>query len=495
MASNQGQIGLKNVRLKPRVPVKLIELSGESWLKGVSYHPNIAIGGLFRSLSNFDPFEKLGVFKATLNPTQRGSGTTTVAGAYNVGFTDGGTSYFYTFGDTSKVYRVNITAGSVADKSAQITGITTIRGAERFKNKVIYANDSTIFSNSIPLVLASQTTIVAGLQTANHIMKIGPDRNLYATNKQYIARITNAAGLSGNSAQYLSFEDDVVTRDIESDGQFLVIAGDTNEVNGSTLGTNRCFVAFWNMKSKDLTQVWEFTDNQIFSIELLENEVIVHGRDNIYTCSVTSPIQVLMPLRGNSNFVLASSPTPGRLIKKGTSVLWGNSGNVYAYGRLTPAMKKIFYQPNSLASGNIVSLFFDGSILWATSDDGKLWQFTSATSQTSVLVVDDIDFKRPYELAFIKAQLLETLTSGQSLAVQILTAGGNRVLDLSDSFDYATFGAKLNHIYYPKPALSSSDAPTFEDATNFTITNTGGVQVKRFEMWGYPIDPTQDLGY
>ena len=66
----------------------------------------------------------------------------------------------------------------------------------------------------------------------------------------------------------------------------------------------------------------EFEENIIYAIKKCEDEIIVFGRDNIYVCSVDSPIRVLMPLRNNSNFAnLTLSNNPGNYISRGTQVL------------------------------------------------------------------------------------------------------------------------------------------------------------------------------
>ncbi len=48
--------------------IKIQEVKGSDWAKGQSAQPNLPIGGLFRSMSNFDPFEQTGVFIPSLNP-------------------------------------------------------------------------------------------------------------------------------------------------------------------------------------------------------------------------------------------------------------------------------------------------------------------------------------------------------------------------------------------------------------------------------------------
>ena len=473
-------------------PVKILEIAGNNWMGGISLHPNIAVGGLFRSASNFDPFERIGVYKPTVAPTQRGSATISTAGAFNVGFSSGSISYFYSFGNSSAVYRVKTIDATVTNQSAQISGITTIRGAAKFKSRILYANDSTVKANALILALGSEVNILTGLNTANHVMQIAPDRNLYLTNLNSIGRITNIAGTSGNSATYLTFEDDVVTRDLCTDGKHLVILGDRNELVPGSLGRFSCFVAFWNMKSQDLTQYWEFEDNAIYGMEAVEDEIIVFGSDNIYICSVNAQPRPLMLLRGIANITSGNIPV-GSITRRGNGqVLWSIQGKVYGYGRVHSSLPKILFQPYSLDSGNVTSLFTDGATTWAMSDENKLFDFSFGSRNSSTLFLTDVDFKIPYRFAFAKVVLQVPLSSGLSVDLQISSQDGNKLITTNQSFDFATYGAKSSHIYYPKP-LATSQAILFEEMVDFRITNTK-TAVRRFEVWAYPVEPAQNLG-
>ena len=74
----------------------------------------------------------------------------------------------------------------------------------------------------------------------------------------------------------MTFEEDVIIRGIADDGVNLIIVGDTNSANdpsgGLEVGYFRCFVAFWNMKSQDMTRVWDFKDNSVYGVEVVEDE-------------------------------------------------------------------------------------------------------------------------------------------------------------------------------------------------------------------------------
>ena len=477
-------------------PVKVLEIGPEAWMEGMSLHPTLAVGGIFRQATNFDPFARLGVLRPTQESNQQGANTVTTAGLFNVGFSTGGLPYFYSFGNGTKVFQVATLTGTVTDVSAQITDIATVRGATKFKNRIVYASETSIKANSIPLVKASQVGLLSVTTGGVHILKVGPDRNLYVTNLNSVGRITSVAGLPGNSGTYLTFEDDVIVRDLENDGKYLVILGDTANTLNDPASKVRCFVAFWNMKSQDLTQIWEFEDNITYGMKFTGEEIVVFGRDNIYTCSVSSPLRPIMSTRGQSVFAnIAPTSGPGAIIARDGSVLWGSSGQIYGFGRPNQALKKIFYNPFGLSDGNVSSLFADGIGVWAMGSTNKLWDFhLGGTLTTATILLSDIDFRKPYRFAFAKIITTSALASGESVSLQINTQSGNKLVLNSNGMTFTDDGAVSSKIVYPEAGESVADTTLFEDLTNISISSVKKT-VRRVEIWAYPAPENQSLGY
>lgn len=492
--------------------VKILEIGGEAWMGGISLQPTLPVAGIFKQATNFDPFKTMGVFSPSLAPTQQGAISISTAGAFNVGFEVAGKSYFYSFADGTKLYRINTvsTFGDVDDLSAKISDIASIKGAIKHKNKIVYASATSLKFNNTDtsaiddgFTLANQRGIMS-LSSAGHVMLTAPDRNLYITNLNQVARVTTmtaASGgvpASGNTPAYLSFEDDVILRDLATDGNYVVILGDTNSnwISGANTKV-RCFVAFWNMKSQDLVRIWEFEDNVTYGLEFTGEEFIVHGRDNVYTCTVDSPIEPLISRRGNTNITPALI-YPGGIIRKDGSVMWGEGGNIYAYGRPHRALKKILYQPYTLSSSSVLSLFPHQNGVWAMTADNKLYEFSSgSSSQESIIQLSDVDFKRPYRFAFVKIILTDPLGSGDSVQVAISTQNGNKII-LSSAANYMDFtadGAISSKIIYPQGIGSPNDASLFEDSTTIKVTNNNGASIRRVEIWAYPAAENQTLGY
>ena len=334
---------------------RIIEISGESWLSGISVHPYLPVGGMFQKATNFDPFQKVGIYIPSKTPSEVGSGATiaqNIEAMIGYSASTGTVAHIIAFANSSKVYDINAANNSVSDVSSNISGMTTVRGAAKYKGSAVYASDDNVYANVIPLQ-ASQTTILSGINTAPHVMKVAPDRNLYVTNGSSVARITSVTGTSGNQSTYLTFETGVVTRGLDDDGTHLVIVGDTNSVSpSSVLERNRCFVAFWNMKSQDLTRIWDFEDSSVGGVACVEDEVLVFGSSGTWTCSVGSRPRLLQPGIDNTS-LFGAVPASGAVTKVGGIALWGvatSSGAsegagsyVRGYGRRSPHTKKVLF--------------------------------------------------------------------------------------------------------------------------------------------------------
>src|SRR3990167_6728426 len=490
--------------------IKILEISGDAWMGGISLQPSMAVGGLFRTALNFDPFKVMGVFSPSIAGTQKGASSITTAGAFNVGFEVSGTSYFYSFGDGTKVYRIDTSSniGDVDDVSASISDIAVIRGAIKHKDKIVYASNTSLkFNNtdtSTPgdgFTLANQRGLISLTTGGVHVMTTGPDRNLYVTNINKIARITTMTGqsggvpASGNTNSYLTFEDDVRLRDIKSDGKYLAILGDTN--NNWIAGGNtkvRCFVAFWNMKSQDLTQIWEFEDVVTYGMEFDGEEFIVHGRDNVYTCNINTPISPLISRRGNTNLIPATV-YPGAVIRKDGSVYWGEASRVWAYGKPNKLLKKILYQPYFIDSGSALSLFPHHDGVWVMTDNNKLYEFISGSQVlTATVTLSDVDFKTKYRFAFAKIILRDVMASGDAVDITIGTQNGNKTVLNSNGMNFADHGAISSKRILPEAVEGSNDSLIFEDLTSIKIDSSNGANVRRVELWAFPVDPQQDSG-
>lgn len=482
------------------VPQKIIEISGASWMGGISQQGTLPIDGAFRSASNFDPFTSMGVFVPSYAPVQITSFSANAF--YNVGFSSGGLGYFYSFGNSTKVFQLKTTDASLTDQSANLKDVATIQGATSYKGDIIYAADN---AGAVGCSIRAQVTPLNGVQIGLtsaltgviHAMKIGPDRNLYFTNGPNVGRITSVTGTAGNNQNYLAFESDVITRDIESVGDQLAILGDTNPRSYGQIGRFRCFIAFWNMKSQDLTRIWEWEDTITFGMKFTGEEVIIFAQDGIYTCTVDSPPRMIMSFQGNSSLT-SFNIYQGAIIRKGNQVLFGLGPNIYYYGRPNSKVKKIFAHVYTIPTGNVQSLFWDGTHIWATTDANSIYTdrsikntpTTTPVLDTAIIQLADLDFKKIYKMAYARIILNSPLASGQSVQLQIKTAGGNKLVTDSEGMTFAADGAIYGKNIVPK----GSRVPQFKDLTNISITNQKA-SIRSVEIYAVPADESASLSF
>lgn len=496
-------------------PKKIIEISGQDWMSGISAHPYMSVGGRFQQATNFDPFEKVGIFVPNKTPSRKGEGVITEdIRSFIVSVSSVAAGVFIdAFANTAKLYRIDAENGTVTDISSRLNSTSGASGSIIFKNKTVYTDSSSVRAHDYPVsaqtgnivVLLSSLTSIVGTTRAFHI---GPDRNLYMTNAQYIARITSVTGTSDNNSQYLSFESDAQTKDIDDDGQHLIIVGDSNPNADSLIGGSfRCFVAFWNMKSQDLTKIWEFKDERVYGVAAIEDEVLIFCKNNIYTCSVSSRPKVLIPLKGNSSLSTGITNQYSIAKRDNSTVVWGSGTSFRGYGRLHPSLPKTLFTAYTIPTHSGFSetyalleiLDSSGSFkLWAGTNGERLYSFDTVSSETSTTILAGIDFKQPYEFAFAKVILSEKLSSDQSVDLQILTDEGNNTIlrntnATDNSFSHTNFPGKKSHIFYPYPgAVAASTIGIFEDISDLKIINKGA-SIRRVEIWGRPIRQDQTV--
>lgn len=507
-------------------PVKILEISGQSWCKGIAIQPYIPVGGLFQTATNFDPFQRIGRHFPTEGVVVIGNGVVlnsveffapAIQPATN---TVAAIGLIYGFANNSKVYRITqSTTPTVADVSNEISDIKSIRGAVTWRNRIIYASATRVVSGSIPLSLSAATTLLTGLmQTTaiaggpvDHILKEGPDGNLYVTNGNKLARITNALGSAGNDAAYRIAVAGTTYRDLDNDGKYLVMLRDENPTASTYAGNlNSLFksqVRFWNCKSTDDSRIWEFRDRLTKGIEVLEDDVVIVGTNNIYSCSIDSAIKPIMPLLPETEANLSitgaaafDAPSTTRSIIKGgdgiilfgggTGVLAG--ARIMAYGRPYPGLDKVFYQPYTfdIATKAIAGLYWDGRYLYGGNQGSKLYVRKGGAGLTSTMVLAGVDFKNPYEFSFARVVLDTPMSSGQAIKMRITTANNNRTVMNIQSFNFASSGTTVVNLFYPNPigtskAGSIPDIPMFEDLSDITISNNGAT-ISKVEIWGRP---------
>ncbi|MCL5667345.1 MAG: hypothetical protein M1383_06270 [Patescibacteria group bacterium] len=467
----------------PEGAVKIFELSAADFLKGISYQRFAAIGGLFQILNDTDPFEVLGYLIPSLTPTRRGDATVLTTPLYSTEVNDAGTSYIYLH-DASKLYQVNTLSGAVTDITAS-SGITTgsAKGAITWKGKYIYALNGSVVANTIGT--NTNTTLLTGLNTNDHVFCIGPDGNLYVTDGNAVHILTSATGTTGNSLNAVVMETGMTIRDLLNDGQYLVLIADASGT--ATYGRYRCVVAFWDLAKASFDILWDYWETKFIGGEILDDDIIVFGQDNMYRCGRGYKLRKFFTFRGNSTITVRPNG-PQSIIKVGGSIYWGgaSSSRIYAYGTQIEGGKRIFYQPYSVGAGNISCLGFNGSSVFAACDQPALYQMNAgATRGNCDAYTTIIQLKRAYKMAFAKAVFRDRMSANQSIALQVIESDGAATISLSDTKAYANVGALKRTTFYPYGNRTTEDFESF-----YVELTLGKLALERFELWAVPLGLT-----
>ncbi|HUC20463.1 MAG TPA: hypothetical protein VMR98_03145, partial [Candidatus Polarisedimenticolaceae bacterium] len=347
-----------------------------------------------------DPFEMAGMMCPPLTASIVSLGATP---KYLTPINILGTAYWYVHCDT-KLYRVlNDSPYTATDVTAQVSttdGATTgIRGAALWKGKYIYSTATKIFSNDLPVLAASEVTILNGVSSSlvDHRFTTGADGNLYFTDVGSVGRITNTAGTSGNTFAAVTFSDaSMVVRHLVNDGRYLVILADNNGGTAPTsygsLPTNRsrCQVLFWDMVKGNFEQIWELDDSYLIGGIHQDGAIYIFGSDNLYVCNIATPPRSILNFKGNST-ITAKPTSPSQITRGRGSIYWtdGNttSGQIYAYGSLIPGTPKIFYQPYTSASSDpLTALGFNGTNFFGADSHPNMQIFNAGTARNNASI-------------------------------------------------------------------------------------------------------------
>jgi hypothetical protein len=472
-------------------PKLIFEISGEKWASGISQQTTFPKGGLFRSATNFNPFENYGMMKPTLAGTQRGEGTITTTPVVSTVIYTGGLPYLYIH-TTSKLYQCTLN-GTVTDITTA-SGITTgsIRGAIVWKGKYIYATDTKVIANTIGT--STNTDLLTGLNTCDHVMCIGPDRNLYVTNGHLVAKLTSATGTSGNAADAFNTDDSasytagssMTLRKLLSDGTRLIMLADLNP--GGALGIYRSIIGFWDLQvtAANYIQLYDenhFQDNGIIGGEMLDGAVVVFGNNNIYSCSYSTPPRLLRSYSGTGVTTINTPANVFSIIKVKNSIYFGGSSGISAFGSMTGGEQKIFFNPHVAPSGNITCLAYDGSKVYAGTSTPALYDFNSGSTVSEAFIsLVRIPFPQPYKLAHIIVVTKTPLVSGENITVAMNSQNGNGVIITSASF---TTVGKQTAKFERNPAGISNDREDFREIDYLSISTKATLQSVR--IYGYPL--------
>ncbi len=508
-------------------PERVFVIEGEDWMKGISLHPTLPLGGLFRTASNFDPFQKFGVHVAMpAVRTVASTGATAINWETNfvvktVNGSDNGRVRWFGFTTAAVAFDMTPTNFAVTDRHTALASRGSVDGAGYFLGRVLIAdknpnpNEITSYQQDD---LSSETVIVNDgyVSTATVVFHVAPDRNCYFTNRNYVGRITSISGTTGNSAQYLTIGagSNIKTVSLESDSQHLVVIGNTDRAADYNM-TCQCFVAFWNMRSFDLTRWWTFEDIGVTAIKRLGNsdEFIVFGVLNAYLCSIGQYPRVIFPLDPRTGFAVDIpgrnyTPVPGPTSQYQVDtwngcVVWTTidattgKNEIWGYGSPIVGLGKVLFKMSDGSNENggvtlaVTSERIFSSHGQADAGNGVEEFLTGTAAQAATVTVAGIVLPKPYRFAFARIVLNKDLATGDEVTLQIKNDNQTAGYILPRTTRSFTVDGARSILKY-QPGADAVTRPVFDQIDALSIVNKGA-EIKRVEIWATPQDPKQAM--
>ena len=499
LIGNSGHLNLKQRNMKP---VKIFELKMDDWMKGLSSQASIAVGGLFSSGTNFDPFEISGMMQCSLASVVASDLSITNTPTVLTSWSQVGTAKLYAH-TPNKIYEVlDGTPYTTVEKTAQISVATAVRGAIIYQGKYVYSLETSVRSNTLPVASASDIRSQNGASSSGiwHPLVVGADKNLYQMDFETLNKITNTtvADSGSNTLGVINLEAGMYARHAVNDGRYLVILADNNptgdyNIVGGTVppvpiaGNYRCQVLYWDMVKSTFDQIFEFNDSYLIGGALLDSAVYVFSGNGIYVTNIaTAPKQIFSFKAGST--ITEKPQNPFQITQSKNSIYWTgqSNGSVYAYGSLFPGMKKVFYQPfasnyTSSAITNNGTNFYMGT---SGTDNFLRVTGTGSARNTGSVITAPIVLPNPYKFAFAKVVMQQPLDASASVDVSVNSNNGNKVVTASNTKAFSQVGSKQSLIFERKSS-GGADPAVFED---FQLLLSSNRAVARVELWAYPVD-------
>jgi len=485
-------------------PIKLYEIKGEDFAKGLSYSEDFPINGIFSSY-NADPFQNYGYF-SPVRDDERVDNLNSTIPRFFTSFTDSGTKYVYAHGDTSLYRILDGTPFTGTSKSAEIDVTSRCTGAIIWKGKYIYAQSEApaeIYSNNIAVAGASNVKIIENMASSSHWtpMAVAPDKNLYFGNAQAIGQITVTTVVpNANTYNYYSVESGFYVRDLVSDGHYLIAIADNNvghitSPDGADLtGNYRCIVLFYDVNNGRSTAdyIYEFTDSYLSSVKVLDGAVYIFGRDNLWVCNSQTAPKAIFNFQDGSTIIYPPICF-NEVTQKNNLIYWiGSNGTIYSFGTKYAGTKKVFSAPFS--PGNSTAITTSGEYVYigfynsgAVYSETVVQNYNSALT-SSTLETTPIHLSQPFKFSFAKVSFKNHETTW-TVSLGMTTRGSKEVVDTTTKSS-AQLGAKHNVIFNPASDSGNPAVQTFDD---FKLSVSSNVELSKIEIWGTPVDNYEQI--
>lgn len=479
------------------MPKKLFEVKFSDWEKGMSYETSTMVGGIFKQLTNCDPFEGRGSLTPTNQVNEIGAGVISASKVIRailpVYASDSG--QYYALADDYKLYRVD-NSPPVVDVSAQIgSGTASAIDLATFKGGLVYATTSEVRFNAIPVASGSDVQILSATPTSN--FEIGADRNGYIGVSNTVYKITNTAGTANNVVVSATLETNNVVRKLINNGYYLVwIAENITQANA---GRSVITVAFWNMVASTFDQLYEIVGATYGGAELVDDYIKIITANGIYVTNFSTKPKKVVNFGGS----VATTDIPTRFSKvtgfhKGR-MFWGtyqSSGNIYQYGAPTFNETPKLSQIGTTATTTITALASNNSTIIVATGTGsgvELFELRgSASLNTAVANIAGFSLPKPFTFHSARVITKAPIASGNSVSLQILTANSTKTIKATETKTNTTDPGERVLIFDHTSAGDGSDVNSFDDISDIKLTTN--VAINSLEIWGNPVSERGSYG-
>lgn len=476
-------------------PIKIYEIKGADFMKGLSIQSDFALGGLFAN-GTTDPFRKMGYMTSVPTNTEIDDTVITSEVTYLASKNSGAEGYVYAINDSlvdkvKSFYRIQISDGSVIDYSDQIdqnaASPISHNGLAFYKGRVIYEQGGSLRSNTITPTIANDTNILTSASTGGNqtpiMFAVGPDGVMYytANGNASIGKILSVTATTGNTNTAFTMTDTALTpKDLCNDGIYLIWVADNN-ANKSIYGNATCRIFFWDTIKSKADIIYDIPDSYVISCRYVDGKVLILGASGLWVCNSATPPKLIFPLTSSKLPTLANQVTT-----KDNIMYWvapGLVNRVYAYG--SKIGSPILYNPFNLSASSDLALAFvsSGDYFVGSDENGVFLHDTNATPVNGNLQSVFTPLAQTYKFAYAKLTLKAPLATGEQVTLGIFNGNGGVIMN-STNKNFSSVGAKQTLKFDPNPLAGSFSQ--FEDIS-VSIVTSGDIAVQRVTIYAIPL--------
>jgi len=479
-------------------PTKILEISGDDLMKGISIQDTAAYGGIFQSSSyNFDPFDMMGFIRPSLESVQLDTAINKKP-TCSLAVQSGGVGYVFhladrTGGAVNNLFRTKTSDQTVTGYSltgGSAAGARVFTGLGYVGGNIVFIDPSTAFVYRIGVGGGAETSCGgisgSGATTLPAMFWNAPDGNTYFTKGSsdgQIAKITT--GYTVTDAAFTG-DTDLIPKDLTDDGRFLIVIADENPTKVTAVEA-KCKVYFWDMDKADADVVMSIPDSFLIGGRYVDGRLLVIGSSGIWQLAIGSTPKLILPLTA------AELPLTAQAIDvKGNNLYWtSSSGNSLVYGFGSKIGKPVWFAPHISNASSYVqnTVCSSGDYIYVGVDDGasggRAYVLNSGSTRSSATILTTPKvLAQPHKFLYAKVVLKSKLTTGQSIALALYDSEGNSIMA---NTTYAYNASYLKKSFKFEPKSQSGGVQEFEDIYLQVNPQVGAI-VQRVTIYGTPIN-------